>query len=72
MPEHVVKGLMRCLTCGSDELEAVTDGETTNFLCRACWNCWHLELGWVHRVNRITCTGCQHRDECLSRRQARD
>ena len=67
MPGAMVKGLFECLTCGSDELEAVSDGELTNFLCPACWSCWHVELGWIYRIDPSTRPGCQHLDECLSR-----
>jgi transposase-like protein len=66
MPGAMVTGLMVCPTCGSEELEAVTDGEATNFLCPVCRDCWHVELGWVHRVDPKTCPGCQHLDLCLA------
>jgi len=71
MPGAMAKGILRCRTCGSEVLEAVSDGEETNFLCRECWSCWHLELGWVHRVDPGTCPGCQHREECLARQAIR-
>ena len=35
----------KCSSCGSEELEAVSDGELTNFFCAACHRCWHVELG---------------------------
>lgn len=63
----MVIGLLRCPRCGSAESEAVSDGEMMNFLCRSCWSCWHVELGFVHHVDPTTCPGCQHRGECLSR-----
>ena len=72
MPGDMVKGLFECLKCRSDELEAVSDGELTNFLCPVCWSCWHVELGWVYRIDPSTCPGCQHLDECLSRPTASD
>lgn len=68
---RVARGIMQCPTCAAKELEAVTDGEATNFLCRTCWSCWHLELGWVQKVDPGTCPGCQYREECLSRRTTR-
>jgi hypothetical protein len=32
-------------------MEAVTDGETTNFRCLACAACWHVELGYIGLVS---------------------
>jgi hypothetical protein len=58
----------RCPRCGGDELEAVSDGTQTNFLCRACWVCWHIELGYMAPVPVSTCPGCPHKAECLVRR----
>ena len=58
--------LPACPACGSGDLDAVSDGELTNFLCRACLRCWHVELGWVQRVTPSTCPGCAHRGACLS------
>jgi hypothetical protein len=65
----IALGVLRCLGCGEKALEAVSDGDATNFLCRSCWNCWHIELGWVQRVAVGTCAGCVHDREC---RAARD
>ena len=67
MPGAMVKRLFECLKCGSDELEAVSDGELTNFLRPVCWSRWHVELGGVYRADPSSCPGCQHLDECLSR-----
>jgi len=63
-------GVVQCPMCGTEDLEAVSDGETTNFLCWTCRTCWHVELGWVQRVDPRTCGGCPHRDECLARFRA--
>jgi len=41
-----------CPDCGSGELAAVTDGEQTAFMCQSCGQCWQVELGWAHRVDR--------------------
>src|SRR6516225_1324513 len=38
--------------CGFRELVAVTDGEQTAFMCQSCGQCWQVELGWAHRVDR--------------------
>ena len=61
-------GVVRCPACGTEDLETVSDGENTNFLCRTCWACWHVELGWVQRVDPRSCP-CGHREECLARLQ---
>jgi hypothetical protein len=45
-------------------LRAVTDGEDVNFLCLACFRCWHVELGWVQRVDPHSCAGCRAHDNC--------
>jgi hypothetical protein len=68
----MVRGVLECPTCGAEEFEAVAESDGTSFLCRSCWDCWHIELGRVHRVNPETCLGCPQRDECLSRRAARN
>jgi hypothetical protein len=70
MPGVLTRAVMLCPECGAEQLEAVTDREMTNFLCHACWNCWHVELGRVHRIDPGTCPGCLHLDECRSRRAA--
>jgi hypothetical protein len=67
----MVRNVLVCPTCGAEELEAVGESGGTSFLCRSCWDCWHIELGWVHRVNPATCLDCFHRDECLSIHWAR-
>ena len=43
------------------------DVDEPNFLCQACGRCWHVELGFVSRVDPLTCMGCPHRPECLAR-----
>ena len=68
--QHLLRGVLACPTCGNDVLEAVSDGEDTNFLCLGCWACWHWDLGYLIPVSATTCPGCQHRDECLRRRGA--
>jgi len=56
----------RCPAC-LGRLRAVSDGEMTNFLCRQCGRCWHVELGHVSRVDPTTCPGCPFLPACLSR-----
>ena len=58
-----------CPECGNGRLQAVFDGEVTNFLCRSCGNCWHPELAWVQRVNPATCPGCSSREVCATARR---
>ena len=53
---HVVTGLFSCPRCGSEEMEAVSDGETTNFRCLSCAACWHLELGYISLVDAEPCS----------------
>lgn len=62
---------MHCPGCGSLALCSVNDGEITNFLCAACWRCWHAELGYFHRVDPGTCPGCKAGEHC-GRTQAPD
>ena len=42
----------RCPGCSFGELAAATDGEQTAFMCQSCGQCWQVELGWVHQVDR--------------------
>jgi hypothetical protein len=63
---HLLPGpLDLCPACGASDLESVSDGTSTNFYCRGCGTCWHMELGYVHRVDATTCPGCEHRGACL-------
>jgi hypothetical protein len=57
----------RCPRCAGEMLYMVFDGEHTNFLCRTCNRCWHVDRGWVQEVDRTTCPGCEWRATCLSR-----
>lgn len=59
--------LDRCLGCAGEHLYRVFDGERTNFLCGSCSRCWHVGMGWVHRVDPHTCPGCEWHSTCLSR-----
>lgn len=58
--------LDRCPGCGSDQLDPVLENATqeVRLLCRACSRCWHVELGFVRRVNPPTCFGCPERERC--------
>ena len=53
-----------CRACGDDRLVPVTDGEQTNFICVGCAACWHVEQGWMYRVDPATCPGCAYQAEC--------
>jgi hypothetical protein len=65
---HLLEGELACPRCGNGALEAVFDGQETNFLCRACWTCWHYNLGWMEPVPPSTCPGC--REEACRRDDA--
>jgi DNA-directed RNA polymerase subunit RPC12/RpoP len=64
--ERTTARIMRCPSCGQNVMEAVSDGEMTNFRCVTCGACWHIELGWVSRVDPATCPGCEHQAECVA------
>jgi hypothetical protein len=57
-----------CPECNNGILQAVFDGERTNFLCRNCGRCWHPELAWVTRVDPGTCPRCTAKATCLAAR----
>jgi uncharacterized protein YbaR (Trm112 family) len=67
-PPKLLHGILVCPRCGNDALEAVSDGDDTNFLCPACWSCWHWNQGYMIAVPALTCPGCPHKAECLRRR----
>jgi hypothetical protein len=58
--------LARCPVCGSPNLAPVVESEVqeVHFLCGDCHRCWHVELGFVHRMNPHACTGCAHAEQC--------
>jgi len=66
--EHTLfrRPLDRCVACGSEHLDAVVENDTddVHFLCRDCRRCWHVELGYVHRMAPHACHGCRYRDVC--------
>lgn len=66
MSDHGIFGPSpgRCWECGSPSLRAVSDGDDTNFVCPSCGACWHVALGRVHRVDPVTCPGCEARPLC--------
>jgi hypothetical protein len=59
-----------CPACGATELHPVYDGELMNFFCPLCISCWHVELGFVHRIRPETCPGCQYQLICTEHQQA--
>ena len=63
-------GLPGCPNCGPVELHPVFDGEMTNFYCALCGTCWHVELGFVARVDPSTCPVCRIQLICQERRTA--
>jgi hypothetical protein len=37
-----------------------------HLLCRDCSRCWHVELGYVHRMTPAACLGCPERARCVA------
>ena len=56
MTETVLK---QCPGCDGERLIPVATIEGTNFFCRDCILCWHLERGQASVVDPQTCPGCQ-------------
>ena len=65
-PALIRRPLAHCPTCSSPDLEPIValEAEQVHFLCNACGRCWHVELGYVHRVRPVTCHGCEHQERC--------
>lgn len=63
----ITRPLVHCPVCGSNRLDPVVenDRETVHLLCRDCSRCWHVELGFVHRVAPTACLGCPERARCV-------
>ena len=59
-----------CPGCGAVELHPVYDGELLNFFCPLCVSCWHVELGFIHRIPPETCPGCQYQLVCAEHHTA--
>jgi len=51
--------LKQCPECGGEKLLPVATTQGTNFFCRDCVLCWHVEHGRVNVVDPQTCPGCQ-------------
>lgn len=54
-----------CPSCDTDGLQPVGAAGDVNFACTTCGCCWHLELGWVQRVDPGSCPACRERGICL-------
>jgi hypothetical protein len=67
-PAIIRRPLDHCPECASRELEPVVDlhVEEVHFLCAACDRCWHVELGYVRRVQPIACHGCPQSERCAA------
>ncbi len=65
-PRPIGRPLSHCPECGSAELDPVIELETqdVHFLCCNCGRCWHVELGYVHRMAPSACGGCPERARC--------
>jgi len=64
-PHLLDRPLTHCPECGSEHLTPVLDGEDVQFFCEDCGRCWHVELGYVHRVDPRTCSRCVFYDRCI-------
>lgn len=64
---RVTSVVLACADCGGDRMHAVYDGERTNFRCARCGACWHVELGFVSRVDPAHCPGCDAFPDCPGR-----
>jgi hypothetical protein len=51
--------LKKCPGCDGERLIPVATIEGTNFFCRDCVSCWHLEHGRTYVVDPQDCPGCQ-------------
>ena len=51
--------LPMCPACGNEKLAPVATIIGTNFFCRDCVGCWHLERGHPRLVDLQSCPGCQ-------------
>lgn len=65
-PRPIARPLASCPACGSDRLDPVVElrTEEVHFFCLDCSRCWHVELGYVHRVAPEACLGCKNRERC--------
>jgi len=63
-PHLLDRPLIHCPSCRSERLTPVIDEDDVEFFCEACGRCWHVELGYVHRVDPSTCSRCVHYDRC--------
>jgi hypothetical protein len=59
-----------CPECASPHLRAVSDGYDTNFLCESCGACWIHSMGWLGRVDPMTCSGCSGEQRTVCREPA--
>jgi formate dehydrogenase maturation protein FdhE len=66
-PTPIRRPLATCPACGSGQLEPVVDFDEAGvrFLCSACARCWHVELGYVQRVQPEACRGCPQPERCM-------
>jgi hypothetical protein len=62
----LVHGLFRCPACGAGAFEGVTVAFDVNLRCVTCGACWHVELGYISRIDPRTCGSCRHRPACLA------
>jgi nitroimidazol reductase NimA-like FMN-containing flavoprotein (pyridoxamine 5'-phosphate oxidase superfamily) len=59
-------GSTTCPRCGSDELSPHSAGTIRNFVCNRCAACWHVDRGYLRRVQPEACRGCQFKPMCTA------
>jgi hypothetical protein len=67
-PAFIRRPLDHCPSCNSWQLQPVVaiEAGTVQFLCGSCNRCWHVELGFVSRVNPTVCDGCPQTERCTA------
>ncbi len=67
-PAVIRRPLVHCPACSATDLQPVVEVDTdeVHFRCGACGRCWHVELGYVHRMHPDTCRGCPEREQCAA------
>ena len=67
-PALIRRPLDRCPSCRSWQLRPVVslDDEAVHFLCGSCDRCWHVELGYVRRMQPGACNGCPQPERCAA------
>jgi hypothetical protein len=67
-PAIIRRPLDHCPECSNNDLEPIVDlhAEEVHFLCTSCNRCWHVELGYVRRIEPTACHGCPQSASCTA------